>query len=139
MRVMGEITFCGRKFTAQDVELIAWSRGTMRVWGWVTEIARTLCELLAWTRSNVGLKNHESGSRGRVDVARSAPVGRARAAAVQFIAAQLRTGAYRVCGPEMRAARVGHGGTGEPPVARANRTLSLLGVACPSLAICAIG
>lgn len=52
------VTFCGRTFTAQEVEL-------MRVVAHdcaglaVTEIARTVCELLEWKRPNGGLKNHE--------------------------------------------------------------------------------
>lgn len=58
MQAMGEITFCGRKFTAQDVELMRVVARDYAGLG-VTEIARTLCELLAWTRPNGGLKNHE--------------------------------------------------------------------------------
>jgi hypothetical protein len=58
MQAMGEITFCGRNFTAQDVELMRVVARDYAGLG-VTEIARTLCELLAWTRPNGGLKNHE--------------------------------------------------------------------------------
>src|SRR3954454_23604117 len=58
MQAMGEITFCGRKFTAQDVELMRVVARDYAGLG-VTEIARTVCELLAWTRPNGGLKNHE--------------------------------------------------------------------------------
>ena len=52
------VTFCGRTFTAQEVELM---RGVARECPGlgVTEIARTVCELLEWKRPNGGLKNHE--------------------------------------------------------------------------------
>ena len=55
---MGEVTFCGRRFTAQEVELM---RGVARDYAGlgVTEVARTICELLEWRRPNGGLKNHE--------------------------------------------------------------------------------
>jgi hypothetical protein len=52
------VTFCGRMFTAQEVELmsvVAHDYGGLGV----TEIARTVCELLDWKRPNGGLKNHE--------------------------------------------------------------------------------
>jgi len=42
MQAMGEITFCGRKFTAQDVELMRVVARDYAGLG-VTEIARTLC------------------------------------------------------------------------------------------------
>jgi len=58
MNAIGEITFCGRKFTMREVELM---RAITRDYAGlgVTEIARTICELLEWTRPNGGLKNHE--------------------------------------------------------------------------------
>src|ERR1700746_1576669 len=58
MTTLVPVTFCGRTFTTQEVEL-------MRVVAYdyaglgVTEIARTVCELLEWKRPNGGLKNHE--------------------------------------------------------------------------------
>ena len=58
MNTTNEITFCGRKFTAQEVELMRVVARDYAGLG-VTEIARTLCELLQWTRPNGGLKNHE--------------------------------------------------------------------------------
>src|SRR5215469_9206547 len=58
MHPMGEVTFCGRKFTAQQVELMRVVARDYAGLG-VTEIARTICELLEWTRPNGGLKNHE--------------------------------------------------------------------------------
>jgi len=51
-------TFCGRTFTAQEVELMRVVAHDYAGLG-VTEIARTVCELLEWTRPNGGLKNHE--------------------------------------------------------------------------------
>lgn len=53
-----EVTFCGRRFTAQEVELMRVVARDYAGLG-VTEIARTICELLEWTRLNGGLKNHE--------------------------------------------------------------------------------
>ncbi len=54
----GVVTFCGRVFTAQEVELMGEVAGDYAALG-VTEIARTICELLAWKRPSGGLKNHE--------------------------------------------------------------------------------
>ncbi len=58
MHAIVEVTFCGRTFTEQEVELM---RVVARDYGGlgVTEIARTVCELLEWMRPNGGLKNHE--------------------------------------------------------------------------------
>jgi len=55
---MTPVTFCGRTFRAQDVELM---RVVVRDYAGlgVTEISRTVCELLDWKRANGGLKNHE--------------------------------------------------------------------------------
>ena len=58
MNAIFEVTFCGRKFTAQEVELMRVVARDYAGLG-VTEIARTICELLEWTRPNGGLKNHE--------------------------------------------------------------------------------
>lgn len=58
MHTTDEITFCGRKFTVQEVELMRVVARDYAGLG-VTEIARTLCELLQWTRPNGSLKNHE--------------------------------------------------------------------------------
>ena len=52
------VTFCGRRFTAQEVDLMRVVARDYAGLG-VTEIARTICELLEWTRPNGGLKNHE--------------------------------------------------------------------------------
>jgi hypothetical protein len=52
------VTFCGRTFTAQEVELMRVVVHDYAGLG-VTEIARTVCELLEWKRPNGGLKNHE--------------------------------------------------------------------------------
>ena len=52
------VTFCGRTFSPADLglmrQVVADCSGLA-----VTEIARTICELLPWTRPNGHLKNHE--------------------------------------------------------------------------------
>jgi len=58
MNAIFEATFCGRRFTAQEVELMRVVARDYAGLG-MTEIARTICELLEWTRPNGGLKNHE--------------------------------------------------------------------------------
>lgn len=55
---MAPVTFCGRAFTTQEVELMRVVAHDYAGLG-VTEIARTVCELLEWKRPNGGLKNHE--------------------------------------------------------------------------------
>src|SRR5215813_2175677 len=57
-RIMTPVTFCGRTFTKQEVELMRVVAHDYAGLG-VTEIARTVCELLEWKRPNGGLKNHE--------------------------------------------------------------------------------
>jgi len=52
------LTFCGRTFDAGELELMRQTARDFSALG-VTEIARTVCELLEWTRPNGGLKNHE--------------------------------------------------------------------------------
>src|SRR6202049_1459450 len=52
------LTFCGRTFRADELELMRQMAREFSALG-VTEIARTVCELLNWTRPNGGLKNHE--------------------------------------------------------------------------------
>src|SRR5580698_9892364 len=54
----GPLTFGGRTFSVEELELI---RGTAEEFAGlgVTEIARTVCELLEWKRPNGGLKNME--------------------------------------------------------------------------------
>jgi uncharacterized protein DUF4338 len=54
----GPLVFGGRTFSVADLELI---RGTAVEFGalGVTEISRTVCELLQWQRPNGGLKNLE--------------------------------------------------------------------------------
>ena len=58
MNAIFEVTFCGRKFTTAEVELMRVVARDYVGLG-VTEIARTICELLQWTRPSGGLKNHE--------------------------------------------------------------------------------
>jgi hypothetical protein len=52
------VTFCGRSFGANELELMRQITREFSTLG-VTEIARTLCELLEWKRPGGGLKNHE--------------------------------------------------------------------------------
>ena len=52
------LTFCGRTFNPGELELMRQITGEFSALG-VTEIARTVCELLEWKRPNGGLKNHE--------------------------------------------------------------------------------
>ena len=55
---MSEVAFSGRTFTPREIELM---RAVARDYAGlgVTEIARTVCELLDWKRPSGGLKNHE--------------------------------------------------------------------------------
>lgn len=52
------VAFCGRRFSAAEIELM---REVVSDFGSLslTEIARTVCELLDWKRPNGRLKNHE--------------------------------------------------------------------------------
>jgi uncharacterized protein DUF4338 len=52
------VTFCGRTFHHGELELMRQIAREFSGLG-VTEIARTVCELLEWTRPSGGLKNHE--------------------------------------------------------------------------------
>lgn len=52
------VTFCGRTFAAGEMELMRCISSEFSALG-VTEIARTVCELLDWRRPGGGLKNHE--------------------------------------------------------------------------------
>jgi len=52
------LTFCGRTFGPSELELMRQIAREFSSLG-VTEIARTICELLEWTRPSGGLKNHE--------------------------------------------------------------------------------
>jgi uncharacterized protein DUF4338 len=52
------LTFCGRTFRAGELELMRQIAREFSGLG-VTEIARTVCELLEWERPSGGLKNHE--------------------------------------------------------------------------------
>ena len=52
------VRFCGRTFEVQELELMRQISSEFASLG-VTEIARTICELLAWKRPGGGLKNHE--------------------------------------------------------------------------------
>jgi hypothetical protein len=52
------LTFCGRTFRTSELELMRQTALEFSALG-VTEIARTVCELLEWKRPSGGLKNHE--------------------------------------------------------------------------------
>ena len=52
------LIFCGRTFGADEQELMRHTAREFAALG-VTEVARTLCELLDWKRPSGGLKNHE--------------------------------------------------------------------------------
>jgi len=52
------LNFSGRTFCAEELELMRQIAREFSAVG-VTEIARTVCELLAWKRPGGGLKNHE--------------------------------------------------------------------------------
>jgi hypothetical protein len=56
--VLPPVRFCGRLFSQQE---LAWMREMTREYAGlgVTEIARTVCELLDWTRANGRLKDQE--------------------------------------------------------------------------------
>src|SRR5438445_9637692 len=50
------LTFCGRSFSVAELELVRGVVADFASLG-VTEISRTVCELLEWKRPNGGLKN----------------------------------------------------------------------------------
>lgn len=50
--------FCGRRFLPTEIELMRALTSDFRALS-LTEIARTICELLEWKRPNGRLKNHE--------------------------------------------------------------------------------
>ena len=56
--MLESLSFCGRTFGTGELELMRQIAREFSSLG-VTEIARTICELLEWTRPNGGLKNHE--------------------------------------------------------------------------------
>lgn len=56
--VPSAVSFCGRTFSAEELTLMRQIADEFHSLG-VTEIARTICELLEWKRPNGGLKNHE--------------------------------------------------------------------------------
>jgi hypothetical protein len=55
---MSGVTFSGRTFTTPEIDLMREMARDYAGLG-VTEIARTVCELLDWKRPSGGLKNHE--------------------------------------------------------------------------------
>ncbi len=57
-QLVGPLTFCGRSFSIAELELVRGIVAEFASLG-VTEISRTVCELLEWKRPNGGLKNLE--------------------------------------------------------------------------------
>lgn len=55
---LAPLTFCGHRFSVPEVEMIREVAAQCSALS-LTEIARTLCELLDWKRPNGKLKNHE--------------------------------------------------------------------------------
>ena len=55
---MSGVTFSGRTFSTPEIDLMREMARDYAGLG-VTEIARTVCELLDWKRPSGGLKNHE--------------------------------------------------------------------------------
>jgi hypothetical protein len=58
MAMLESLTFCGRTFGAAELELMRQITREFSALG-VTEIARTVCELLEWRRPSGRLKDHE--------------------------------------------------------------------------------
>jgi hypothetical protein len=56
--IFTSLSFGGRSFSVSDLELIRQVAFEFASLG-VTEISRTICELLEWKRPNGGLKNIE--------------------------------------------------------------------------------
>jgi Domain of unknown function (DUF4338) len=56
--MLESLTFCGRTFAPGELELMRQIAAEFSALG-ITEIARTVCELLEWKRPGGGLKNHE--------------------------------------------------------------------------------
>ena len=56
--MLESLTFCGRTFASDELELMRQMAAEFSALG-VTEIARTVCQLLEWKRPSGGLKNQE--------------------------------------------------------------------------------
>ncbi len=52
------ITFCGRRFSSDELALMRQAATDYAGLG-ITEIARTICEWLDWKRPNGRVKNHQ--------------------------------------------------------------------------------
>ena len=57
-KITESISFSGRAFSVEELELIREITADFAALG-LTEISRTICELLGWKRANGRLKNHE--------------------------------------------------------------------------------
>ena len=127
------LTFCGRTFRASELELMRQIAREFSALG-VTEIARTVCELLEWTRPSGGLKNHECRqllerlqAEGFLQLPELRKLGGRGPRRADVSGACCGTGARRMRRQRVRASGTGSGGrqSGEPPVARADGTVSL--------------
>ena len=127
------LTFCGRTFGPSELDLMRQIARDFSGLG-VTEIARTVCELLEWTRPSGGLKNHECRqllerlqAEGSLKLPELRSLGGERAAAGGCIRNLPGTGAGRMRRQRVRAAGTGVGGrqSRESPVARADGAVSL--------------
>ena len=132
----GEVrTFCGRMFLRSELELMRQVATEYPALA-VTEIARTVCELLDWKRPGGNLKNHECRqlleqlAQEEYLQLPTLQDGMPGPEAGQAIAIVRGTRSGGVQSPGMRAAGIDAGGgpTGKPSVARAHGALSLYGL-----------
>ena len=127
------LTFCGRTFRAGELELMRQIALEFSALG-VTEIARTVCELLEWTRPSGGLKNHECRqllerlqAEGFLQLPEVRKLGGRGPRRADVSGACSEPAPVDMRRQRVRAAGAGVGGrpSGEPPVARADGTVSL--------------
>src|SRR5262245_43057152 len=126
------LSCCGRTFHGSELELMRQIAREFSGLG-VTEIARTVCELLEWKRPSGGLKNHECRqllerlqAEGFLQLPALQKRGR-RGPRRGDVSASLGTGTRRRRRQRVRTSGTGVGGkpSREPPVERARRTISL--------------
>ena len=126
------LTFCGRTFVPGELELVRQTAQEFSALG-VTEIARTVCELLEWTRPNGRSKNHECRKlleRLQTEGVLKLPAlrklgGGGHDGRIYLSLAANRRPWHAPPGSASRWSWPWWKGRGEPPVARAGGTLSL--------------